>query len=100
MAWTIAVIIVTSVFYIWMLKLAFQRGQDMINKWVADNGYQLQSSRLCLFNRGPFFFRSCDSQLVYYVTVMIEPGRYRNAWIRCGGFMIGIFANKVTVKWD
>lgn len=39
-------------------------------------------------------------QTVYRVTVEDGAGDVRRGWVRCGGFMVGLWSDKVQVKWD
>jgi hypothetical protein len=50
--------------------------------------------------RGPFWWRTSEGQTVYYVTIRDGRNNLRHAWIRCGGWLAGLFSDQVDVRWD
>jgi len=77
----------------------YSRGRKILESWALENNYQIISSETRLFRRGPFFWTTTKNQMVYYVTVR-TPEDVKSGWVRCGGWLLGIFENKAEVKWD
>ena len=72
----------------------------MMSQWAQANGLTLVSEERCWFFKGPFFWTSGKSQMVYYVTVRDPAGRTRHAWVRCGGYFLGMLSDNMDVKWE
>ena len=85
---------------VFIINWQFKKSRLLIDKWAARNGYRILNRRFQLFWRGPFWWRSSKGQLVYRVTIQDAAGNIRRAWIRCGGFFVGLLSDQVTVEWD
>ncbi len=83
-------------FFIWHIN----RSKSILEQWANQNGYRIQSSEYRLLRRGPFFWTTSRGQTVFYVTLYTQEGATRRAWVRVGGFWLGIFSNKTEVSWD
>jgi hypothetical protein len=78
----------------------YRRAGWVLRKWAADNGFRIIDSNRPLVRKGPFFFNSSQSQIVYRVTVEDAQGSIRHGWVRCGSFFLGPWKDQVDVKWD
>lgn len=76
------------------------RSRSLLENWAASNGYQILAYERRHFRRGPYFFRSSKGHEVFYVSLRDESGRRRNAYVRCGGWMVGLLSDSVDVEWD
>ena len=98
----INVLAVVGVLLIGIVSLTwhFSRSRGMLERWAAENGYQLLSDEYRWISRGPFFWTTGKGQTVYRVSVRDSAGRVRNGWVKCGGFFLGLLSDKVQVRWD
>lgn len=81
------------------------KARRMLEKWAAENGYQLTEMTRCGWNTGPFEAVSRRSPPVYKIALEHERGRVREAWAVCGegGFRLDKLnpnPNLVVVVWD
>ena len=76
------------------------RGQTILRRWARANAYRLHEHEVRWLVRGPFFWTTSGAQLVYRVTVEDLDGRLRRGWVRCGGWLGGLFSDHVDVRWD
>jgi hypothetical protein len=76
------------------------RSESMMAQWARTNGLTLLSEERCWFFKGPFFWTSGKGQMIYYVTVRDPSGRTRHAWVRCGGYFLGMLSDNMDVKWE
>lgn len=92
-------LIATFAIVMWVLQ--FQRGETLLDRWAASNGYTLVHSEYRHLAKGPFFFRSGKGNAVYRITVKDPHGTVRSGYARCGGFWLGMWlSEEVTVEWD
>ena len=75
-----------------------RRGLRILENWAADNGFSLLSREVRYLRRGPFFWTTSRSQVVYYVTVRDNLGIERRGWVRCGGWFLGLFSDTAQVR--
>jgi len=94
----IAVIVVVSVLG---LRERSVRGRSLLERWAAEQRFEIVESRLCVFFRGPFLLVGYGSA-VYRVTVRGESGMLRHGFVRCGSLWHGVWRNNYEVKavWD
>ena len=78
----------------------FSRGRHILDRWAADNRYQIVSSRYRWLPLGPFFWKSSRQQMVYYVVVKTMDGQTRRGWVRCGSFLWGVIQYKAKFVED
>lgn len=79
---------------------SFARAKEIRARWAEENGFEIESARFCWFWRGPFWWRSTDSQMVFRIEGRDREGRRRAGWLRCGGWFSGLFGSQATVAWD
>ncbi len=77
----------------------FSRSKLLLEKWANENRYQLLLAEYRSIRKRPFLW-SAKGQAVYRVEVRDEQGDKRKGWVRCGSWLLGVFANEVKVKWD
>jgi len=71
---------------------------ERIERWAAEHDYTVVTKQMRLFRRGPFFLRSTDNQAVYFV-IVDDNGQRKEAFIRMGGAIIGLFSEAFQVRW-
>ena len=78
--------LVVMSFCLGMLIWTFSRSRQMLERWAADNSYEILSSQLRWLRKGPFFWTSSKGQVVYYVAVRTPEGHTKRGWVRRGSF--------------
>lgn len=78
----------------------YSRERTLIAEWANRNHYEIIHCEQRWFFYGPFMWTSSKSQTVYHVTIRDTHGKQRNAFIRCGGYFIGMLSSNVDVSWD
>lgn len=78
----------------------FARAREVLDAWARENRFEIVARDYRNFAKGPFFWTTSRGQAVYYVTVRDADGRTRRGWVRCGGFILGLFSNHAQVRWD
>ena len=78
----------------------FRRGEVLLDRWAARNGYRIVEREYRWLAKGPFFFRSGKGHSVYRIAVRDGAGELRRGWARCGGWFIGLLSDHVEVRWD
>ena len=89
-----AVVVLASYFAIY-----FRRARTLLNHWLKKHGYELLKAELRLFRRGPYMF-SGRGHAVYRVEILDDYGAKRKGWVRCGGWIRGVFADQVEGTLD
>ena len=77
-----------------------RRSRSMLDDWARAGGLQLLSCERRYLRSGPFFFRHAKGQEIFYITVRDREGEVRRAYVRCGGWFLGLLTDKVTVEWQ
>lgn len=78
----------------------FRRANTLLQRWAAASGYRILDRQWRLLRRGPFFLTTSGGQEVYRVIVEDSAGNIRKAYVRCGGYFLGMLSNRVDVRWD
>ena len=78
----------------------YGRAASLLRRWADRNGYHIVSSEYRHLVRGPFFWTTTRGQAVYRVTVEDGAGTRRSGWVRCGGWLLGLFSDHVEARWD
>ena len=78
----------------------FGKAESILDEWARANGYHLLECRRKDLFRGPYFFTTSKTQLVYRIVVSDAAGNRRSGYARVGGFMTGLLSEKVSVRWD
>jgi hypothetical protein len=76
----------------------YPRSNAILKKWAEANGYRILEQQYRLFLKVPYTFSTADGQTVFYVTVQDKHGAVRRGWVRCGGWWLGLWSDKVQVK--
>ena len=75
-------------------------GEKALQKWAEREGHTIIDSEWKWALYGPFFFTcTSQSQRVFKVTLRTKDGRLRKAWVRLGGYFLGLMSDQVDVKW-
>jgi len=78
----------------------FSRSKSILQKWAFQNGYEILDRNYRNFAKGPFFWTSARGQAVYHVTVRDQQGQIHSGWVRCGGWITGLWSDKAEVRWE
>lgn len=76
------------------------RAEEMIDRWASSNGLRILDRQVCRFWKGPFIWTASKSQMVFYVSVEDDAGETHNAYVRVGGWVIGLLSDRVDVEWE
>lgn len=77
-----------------------KRSVQLIQQWADTNGYRIIALEQRWLRRGPFFWRSGKYHTVFYVDVIDPQGMARAIWVRCGGWISGLFSDQLDVRFD
>ena len=73
----------------------------LVERWAADNGYELLRSEYRMQSQGPFSGPAVsEAQPVYYVQVRDPAGGTRAGWIRFRRRFFGLLSDKTEVSWE
>ena len=86
--------ILVSYFYVY-----FSKSRRLLDNWADANRYELLHAEYRSVRKRPFLW-SAKGQAVYRVEIRDEQGHTRKGWVRCGSWLLGVFANEVTARWD
>ena len=75
------------------------RSEEILSRWVHDNGYTMVNFQAKVFDRGPFPWAS-KYQSIFRVVIEDSEGTQRSGWVKCGSNWGGIFSDQAEVKWD
>jgi hypothetical protein len=78
----------------------YTRAASILEKWAYNHRLRILRREYRYFFRGPFTWFTGKSQVVYYVTVENRNGEVRTAWVRCGGYFLGLWSDHVDVEWE
>lgn len=93
------VFVLVALAAIWMVW-HYHRGRELVVHWAHRHGYTLEECGYRHVARGPFLWASSKSQAVYRVKVRTHDGQIRWGWVRCGGWISGLFSDQIEVRWD
>lgn len=94
------IVVAIFAFAIFSMVWHFKRGQTLVERWAARNGFRLISTEYRWIRRGPFWWRTSKGQSVYHVEVCDGNGEYRSGYVRVGSWIGGLFTDVADVKWD
>ncbi|MFB3893554.1 MAG: hypothetical protein ACE15C_16195 [Phycisphaerae bacterium] len=77
----------------------FGRSRELVERWAAANGFTILAIQRRFFRRGPFFWRTGKGMEVFHVVLRDGHGAQRQAYVRAGGWFLGVFSDKVAVEW-
>jgi hypothetical protein len=83
-----------------LLLWRLRRSREVLQRWADREGCTILSSERRFLRRGPFWWRTTDGQDVFYVTVRDAQGRRHTAYVRVGGWFLGLFSDVATVAWQ
>jgi hypothetical protein len=91
----VAITLVSYAFY-WNVS----RSRALLRGWAAANGFEILQSEFRFVRRGPFFWTTSKGQTVYYVKIRDGQNHVRSGWVRCGGWWLGLWADKTEARWE
>ncbi len=94
----VAVLAVAVSFLILLWDL--RRSRAILDKWAANEGFNIVSAERRWVLTGPFWWRTGRGQRVFYVTVRDAKGHVRRAYVRVGGWLLGLFSDVADVEWQ
>ena len=93
------ILIVIAIFLV-SIYWRIARARSILQQWLEDNNFSEISREYRFFCRGPFSWTASKVQAVYYMRIRDQKGNDRSGWVCCGGWALGLWSNKVKVKWD
>ena len=78
----------------------FRRAASMLVEALAADGHRLVSREYRWLARGPFFWTTSKSQIVYRFAAADADGVVRSGWARCGSYFFGLLSRRVDIRWD
>jgi hypothetical protein len=97
-AYSYALLLLGAILLITYVTWCFLRSRSLLHRWAITNEFQILDSRLS--PSGPLSWTSSRSQIIYFVCVRDKEGQERRGWVRCGSFWVGVFSNKIEVRWE
>ena len=76
------------------------RSSIMVSNWAEAHGYHVVEKKQPLINLGPYRWENPRGRTFYYITVRSRDGQIHRGWVSCGVEYLGLFVNKVEVRWD
>jgi hypothetical protein len=76
------------------------RAVAMLSRWTHRNGFFLIGCEIRRLDLGPFLYRSSPPQVILRFAVLDKHGHRQTGWARCGHPLVGLFGDRVTVRWD
>ena len=83
-----------------MMIFHYARGESILEKWAAEQGYRVVSSERRTIRTGPYFLTTGRGRVVYRISVEDRDGHIKEGYARCGSYFLGTFSDKVDVRWD
>ena len=93
-----ALLLMGAIVLITYVTWFFLRSRSLLHRWASANGFQILDSRFS--PSGPLSWTSSRSQTIYFVRVRDKEGQERRGWVRCGSFWVGVFSDKIEVRWE
>jgi hypothetical protein len=98
-----AIILISLLLFVGMalttIFIEAKRSGAMIDKWAYDYGFEVLTKKQPLLNLGPFRWENPHGRTFYLIEVRDGNGTEYTAWICCGAMYLGLFSNKVEVRW-
>ena len=76
-----------------------KRSSAMIRKWACGHGYEVLTKMQPLLNLGPFRWENPRGRTFGLLAVRGSQCKEYGVWICCGAEYLGLFSNKVEVRW-
>ena len=76
------------------------RSGKMIQEWADEHGYTILGKKQPLVNLGPFRWENPRGRTFYHITVCSRDGQIHRGWISGGVEYLGLFVNRVEIRWD
>ena len=95
----LAFVLATAIFTAGLISWRKNRVRGILNRWAAENGFVIVDYKWRPFG-GPFLWATLVKQNIYSVRIKDAEGCVRCAWVRCGGWALGILEDRTEVKWE
>jgi len=98
---TIAATILLLIFFTVYMTYYKNSGLKVVENWAKKEGYKIIDSELRWVKTGPFFLSGTSrQQRVFLVTLGSKEGKKKKAWIRVGGYVLGLLSDQIDIKWE
>lgn len=97
---TVFMAILFLILGIGMMAWSISRSSQLLERWASENNYKILESKICWFNKGPFFWTTFRGQMVYRVVVRTPNAKIQHGWVRCGGRWLGLLQDDVEEEWE
>ena len=77
-----------------------RRSSRMIAGRADEHDYTVLEKKQPIVNLGPFRWENPHGRTFYRVVVRDGGGREHRGWVCCGAEWLGLFSNRVEVRWD
>ena len=95
----IAVIVPVALLVAVLVWWQRSKADTILKRWALASGLELVSVQKRYLRTGPFLLYS-RGQFVFRIVVRDGAGTQRAGWIRVGGWLAGVLADKTEVIWD
>ncbi len=92
----LVLLLFTIAYWIWH----YSRATAVLQKWADENGCQITRKEYRYLRRGPFFWSTSRSQVVFYFEALDRSGLERKGFARCGSRWLGLLKDQVEVRWE
>jgi hypothetical protein len=92
----VVVPVVIMVSYQW----EHDRSRNLIAQWAAENRYELLAASRQYWTLGTPFWFTAKGQTVYRIEARDYQGNTYTGYALCGGRFMGLWSDRVEVKWD
>ena len=100
LAGTLMLAIVGIAAFIALNWLFETRAQSIFRNWATAQGYTIVRFERAFLGGAFSLWTTSRGQIVYFITVRDNQGLERNACVRCGSFLGGVFgSDKIEIKW-
>ena len=77
------------------------RSRTLLDRWARRRGLQIVRREQRAWRTGPYLFRRGEGQVVFFATVVnaATGGNRRDAYVRVGGWWLGLLTDVVDIRW-
>jgi hypothetical protein len=72
-----------------------------VERWAASQGLEVRRLERARWNlTTPWAFRASESQIIFRIEAAGRDGRVDSGWVRVGGWLFGLWVERVEARWD